>query len=41
MIAHLTVAFLRAELLDDPTAAAALTHDAVALEDVAYAAVGY
>lgn len=41
VIAHLTVAFLRAELMDDATAAAALAPGAVAFEDVAYAAVGY
>jgi predicted dienelactone hydrolase len=41
VIAHLTVAFLHAELMDDATAAAALAPGAVAFEDVAYAAVGY
>lgn len=41
MIAHLTVAFLRAELMDDATAARALAPAAVAFEGVAYAAVGY
>ena len=40
-IAHLTVAFLRAELMDDATAAAALQPAAVAVEGVAYASVGY
>ena len=41
VIAHLTVAFLRAELMDDATAAASLAPSAVALPGVAYAAVGY
>ena len=41
VIAHLTVAFLRAELMGDPVAAAALVPGAVDFDDVVYAAVGY